>query len=64
MDFDSLPDWAEWLAQDADGTWWAYEAEPNQQERGWYENEPGRIRRVGKTAPPADWQAMLLRRPR
>lgn len=35
MNFDGLPGWVEWLAQDADGTWWAYEAEPNQQERGW-----------------------------
>jgi hypothetical protein len=34
-----LPDWAEWLAQDADGAWWAFEAEPNQHDRGWYENE-------------------------
>jgi|GEM_PF-473925 len=102
MDFDKLPDWVDWLAQDADGTWhpqgvgrgcprreeavvvqqlklqqprskaakaatatlWGYEAEPNQQDRGWYENEVGRILRVGKTAPPEDWQTMLLKRPR
>jgi hypothetical protein len=41
-----------------------HEAEPNQQDRGWYENEVGRILRVGKTAPPEDWQTMLLKRPR
>jgi hypothetical protein len=64
MNFADLPDWVEWLAQDADGTWWAYEAEPNQQDRGWYENEVGRILRVAKTAPPEDWQMMLLKRPR
>jgi hypothetical protein len=64
MDFDKLPDWVDWLAQDADGTWWGYEAEPNQQDRGWYENEVGRILRVGKTAPPEDWQMMLFKRPR
>lgn len=64
MNFADLPEWVEWLAQDADGTWWAYEAEPNQQDRGWYENEVGRILRVGKTAPPEDWQTMLLKRPR
>ena len=23
-----LPEWSEWVAQDADGTWWAYEANP------------------------------------
>jgi hypothetical protein len=57
MEFDKLPGTGQgdWLAQDADGTWWAYEAwayEPNQQDRGWYENEVGRILRVGKAAPP------------
>lgn len=31
-----LPDWALWLAQDADGAWWCYEAEPNQHGTGWY----------------------------
>lgn len=59
MTFDKVPDWARWLAQDADGTWWAYEAEPNQQDRGWYENEAGRIVRLGQAAPPADWEATL-----
>jgi len=62
MTIDKLPAWARWLAQDADGTWWAYEAEPNQQDCGWYENEVGRIQRLGKTAPPADWEATLTRR--
>lgn len=55
----ALPDWAQWLAQDEDGAWWAYEAEPNQQHNGWYENEVGRIQRLGKSDPPADWQNTL-----
>jgi hypothetical protein len=59
MTFDKVPDWARWLAQDADGTWWAYEAEPNQQDTGWYENEVGRILRLGQTAPPEDWEVTL-----
>jgi hypothetical protein len=58
-----IPDWAAWLAQDADGAWWAYEAEPNQQHNGWYENEVGRIRRLCRTSPPADWQSTLTRLP-
>jgi hypothetical protein len=62
MSPDKLPDWAAWLAQDADGTWWAYEAEPNKQDHGWYENEVGRIQRLGLSAPPADWEATLARR--
>jgi len=56
---ESTPEWAHWIAQDADGAWWAYEAEPNQQDTGWYENEVGRIAPLGKTALPADWQATL-----
>lgn len=57
----AIPDWAEWIAQDEDGTWWAYEALPNQQHHGWYENEVGRIQRLGQTAAPPDWQATLRR---
>ena len=59
MVFDKVPAWARWLAQDADGAWWAYEAEPNMQDKGWYENEVGRIARLGQSAPPADWAATL-----
>ncbi len=56
-----LPDWANWIAQDADGAVWAYEAEPNQQDYGWYENEVGRIAPLGRTVPPLDWQTTLRR---
>ena len=56
-----LPAWAEWLAQDGDGTWWAYEAEPNQQPHGWYENEVGRFERLVLGPPPADWRECLIR---
>ena len=55
-DFHPLPEWADWVAQDADGTWWAYEAEPNQHDIGWYENEVGRIQRLRKDAPNPDWR--------
>lgn len=56
-----LPEWAQFAAQDADGTWWVYEAEPNLQHNGWYENEVGRHRRLGKTAPPAEFRETLIR---
>ncbi len=42
----TLPEWAAWLAQDADGAWWACEVEPLLHHRGWYENEVGRYLRV------------------
>ena len=57
----SFPTWAAFAAQDADGTWWAYEAHPNLQDTGWYENEVGRIQRLGKSEPPADFHEMLIR---
>lgn len=56
-----VPAWAEFIAQDADGIWWAYEAEPNQQDTGWYENEVGRIKRLGKSEPPSDFRELLIR---
>ena len=61
-DSDDLPAWVQWLAQDADGSWWGYEAEPNQADHGWYENEVGRCRRL--TAGPANprWRNSLRRR--
>ena len=64
MMFDKVPAWAKWLAQDADGTWWAYEAEPNQLDHGWYENEVGRIVRLGQTTPLDDWASTLTAWPR
>ena len=54
-----LPTWATWIAQDADGTWWAYEAEPNQHDCGWYENEVGRSERLHKADPNPDWEQSL-----
>jgi hypothetical protein len=63
MTFDEAPDWVNWIAQDADGAVWGYEVEPNQQHNGWYENEVGRIVRLGTGTPPDDWQATLVRRP-
>lgn len=57
----TLPDWAEWLAQDADGTWWAYEASPNRHGSGWYENELGRCTRLYQDKPNPDWVHSLRR---
>jgi hypothetical protein len=58
---DNLPAWAAWLAQDADGAWWCYEAEPNQHDTGWYENEVGRIAKIGQDAPNPAWRDALVR---
>lgn len=56
-----LPEWVAWLAQDADGTWWGYEATPNEQHNGWYENEIGRYLRLHQDQPNANWQASLCK---
>lgn len=58
---DNLPNWAAWLAQDADGAWWCYEAEPNQNDTGWYENEVGRIAKAGHGEPNPAWPESLVR---
>jgi hypothetical protein len=56
-----LPAWAAWLAQDADGALWAFEAEPNQHDIGWYENEVGRYIKVGHGPANPDWREALIR---
>lgn len=56
-----IPAWVQWLAQDEDGAWWGYEATPNQQHNGWYENEVGRIVKLCDAEPNNDWQTTLLR---
>ena len=57
-----LPAWVNWLAQDADGSWWGYEAEPHQAHQGWYENEVGRSLRLGQAVPNPHWAQSLTRR--
>ena len=63
FDVSVLPRWAQWLAQDADGSWWAYEIEPLQYHRGWYENEVGRRLRIADGEPNEEWSATLRRLP-
>ena len=55
------PAWVQWLAQDADGTWWGYSATPNEADYGWYENEIGDCVRVCADAPNPEWRATLRR---
>lgn len=56
----TLPDWIHWLAQDADGTWWGFEVEPNQSHQGWYENELGRYLKLRHAEPNPAWQTSLI----
>lgn len=47
---------------DEDGSWWCYEVEPHQHDRGWYENEIGRSARIKRLNQcQSDWQQSLSR---
>jgi hypothetical protein len=49
-----IPAWVRWIAQDSNGAWWGYSAEPLRHDSGWYENEAGRYISLG-TGNPRDW---------
>jgi hypothetical protein len=53
------------IAQDADGTWWGYQVEPNLSHQSWYENEVGHIVRLGvrlgEKGQKLDWVSTLKR---
>ena len=61
MQFNEMPDWVCWLAQDADGTWWGYQVEPNQSFHSWYENEVGLCVCLYKELPNPSWLETLER---
>jgi len=58
-DFD-VPDWVCWLAQDQNGAWWGYSAEPLRNDTGWYENEVGDYIRLAVTES-HNWKSSLTR---
>jgi hypothetical protein len=60
-DFNEIPDWVCWIAQDADGVCWGYEVEPNLSHCSWYENEVGKVVRLGKCDQNIDWNLTLKR---
>lgn len=55
----TYPVWVNWLAQDADGAWWGYEAEPHQHDSGWYENEIGRYIKLDSADINPGWRNTL-----
>lgn len=59
----AYPDWVRWLAQDADGAWWGYSVEPNEADRGWYENEVGQRIRLRVDSPNPQWRETLQTAP-
>ncbi|MDT8282057.1 MAG: hypothetical protein RQ982_04505 [Gammaproteobacteria bacterium] len=61
VEFNEIPDWVCWIAQDEDGAWWGYQVEPNLSHRSWYENEVGNSVRLGKGEANSDWSTSLKR---
>ena len=61
IDLTHLPDWVNWIAQDADGAVWGYSVEPLRHDSGWYENEVGGYVRLGVTATADDWDKSLIK---
>lgn len=54
------PDWVAYIAQDADGSWWGFEHEPNQYHAGWYENELGRRIKLRSADKNPCWKTTLV----
>jgi len=53
-----IPVWVRWIAQDGNGAWWGYSAEPLRHDNGWYENEAGRCVPLG-AGKPREWTHSL-----
>jgi hypothetical protein len=60
IDFSQIPHWVRWLVQDANGSWWAHEHEPNLGDVAWYENEVGHQLTLMQAAPESDWRQSLM----
>ena len=61
MSLTQIPDWVNWIAQDASGAWWGFSVEPLQGWDYWYENEVGRYTALGKDEPNPNWKETLKR---
>jgi len=61
VEFNEIPAWVCWIAQDEDGAWWGYQVEPNLSHQSWYENEVGNRVRLGKGTRNSDWVSTLKR---
>lgn len=57
---DKAPEWANWIAQDANGSWWYFEHEPSASGGCWY-GGVGKVRFVHKDAPNPNWRDTLRR---
>jgi len=63
LDDIQLPQWVNWLAQDANGNWWGYSVEPLEHSDGWYENEVGKYILLKKSEKNSSWKTTLSKVP-
>jgi len=59
-----VPEWVNWIAQDKDGSWWAYAAKPSEVDAfNWWASPPEtRNRRmIIAIGPTKDWRKSLKR---
>lgn len=57
--WDDAPEWAQWLAQDQDGSWWWFEWAPQRQQEAWNFGGKAQIAK-GEFL---DWEESLEARP-
>lgn len=63
-DWKDAPEWAEWVAQDADGTWWFYGYKPRPWlGMCWMTSHPMGRQHPHKSEPNKNWRKTLENRP-
>lgn len=62
-DWKDAPEWAQWLAMDANGFWWWYEEEPVVSEKAWMPSDSGDCTRAFTKPTNEDWLETLTPRP-
>lgn len=58
---DKAPEWANWIAQDANGSWWYFEHEPSAVGSCYWDGGFGKLGFVRKDAPSPNWRTTLAR---
>lgn len=62
IDWDSAPPWANFIAMDADGSWWWFEHRPHAGHLAWI-NHPGVSGKSERVKGAAFWRESLVNRP-
>lgn len=56
-----IPDWAKCVAQDRDGSWWAYEITPKPEREDRWNAHHGKHEFIANSAPNPNWRETLRR---